>query len=171
MAKTGGQREAKQGQKSGFNKFFLGLYVFLVLVCVLIMFFGSKVTKFDEEVGYACDGIGAIDGFSYVLYFSPVNLVVLALIYLLAVVLTILPQNHLKNKAIWLAVVLFVSLSVVPIGKVHTSGGLAGISRDQGLNTLSYFRSAWLGDWKASSNACMPRPRLPEPDVIYSDEL
>lgn len=87
MAKTGGQREAKQGEKSGFNKFFLGFYIFLVLVCVLMMFFGSKVTKFDEEVGYACDDIGAIDGFNYILYFSPVNLVVLGLIYFLAVVL------------------------------------------------------------------------------------
>lgn len=143
------------------DRVFLILYLVLFVTCALMIVMD---VNFVSEVLFGSYSDGRVDGFWHDLYFSLPNLVALLVIWLVAVVIMILPQNQLKHKIVWSIGLIAFSLLFVLVGKIRETGGLAGKTYVRGVGVIDFYKEKSSGTWKKGRDAIS---RLPSgPDVV-----
>lgn len=151
---TEGGEKSELGERV--DRFFLILYLVLFVTCGLMIVTG---VNFASDVLVGSYGDGAVDGFWHDLYFSLPNLVALLVIWLVAVIIMILPQNRLKHKIAWSIGLIVFSLLFVPVGKIRETGGLAGKTYVRGVGVIDFYKEKPIGRME-ERQGCYPSPSI-----------
>ena len=120
------------------------LYLILFLITILLILTngissGIVINKFDEGV--------IVDGFSKETILLIYNIVILLLLLLLSIFATVNKKNIIKQKKIIL-VILIALLLFVPIGILHYSGRIAGVSKKEKIRGIDCFKIfAYKNEW------------------------